>query len=196
MKKIAIIGAGGLGREILGIIECINSINKVWDFIGFYDDNASSKSVNGHSVIGNIDSLNFTKENVHVIIGIGNPSIKEKIKEKITNPKIIFPNLIHPSAVIYSFENVKLGKEGVVIGANCVLTVNISIGNYVYLNTSSVISHDTIIGDYSMIMPTVSISTGAKIGKRVYLGNGVKIDSPIEIEDDTIIKAGSILSSP
>lgn len=193
MKKIAIIGSGGLGREILGIIEAINNQNHTWDFVGFYDDNFSNELINGYAVIGNIDSLNSLNEEIYIAIGIGNPIIKEKIHQRITNPKVSYPILIHPSVIIYSEETVVLGK-GVIIGANCVLTVNISVSDFVYLNTASVISHDTVLGSYTMVMPTVAISAGANIGKRVYIGNGTKIDYPLEIVDDTIIKAGSVLS--
>ncbi|MBE7629131.1 acetyltransferase [Tenacibaculum piscium] len=193
MKKIAIIGSGGLGREILGIIQAINKKNKTWTFIGFYDDNYSDKLIHSYPIIGDIATLNSIEEDIYIVIGIGNPAVKEKIFKKITNPKIVFPTLIHPSVISYSEETISLGK-GVVIAANCVLTVDIEISDFVYLNTACTISHDTIIEDYTMVMPTVSISGGAKIGKKVYLGNGTKIDYHITIADNTVIKAGTIFS--
>ncbi|RBW54269.1 hypothetical protein DS884_17605 [Tenacibaculum sp. E3R01] len=137
--------------------------------------------------------MKLVEEELALVIGIGNSVVKEKIRKKITNKNIYFPALLHPSVIVYSSETVNLG-EGVVIGANSVLTENIEIENFVYLNTNSIISHDTNIGEYSLIMPTVSISAGAKIGKRVYVGNGTKIDFPIIIENDTVIKAGTVLS--
>lgn len=190
MKKIAIIGTGGLGREVLGIIESINRVDEKWDFIGFYDDSLSNELINGYRILGDINSLNFIKENLALVIGIGDPNIKEKIRNQIKNSRISFPNIIHPSVIIYSNETVKV-KEGVVIGANSVLTVNIEIENFVYINTASVISHDTKIGEYTMIMPTVSISTGVTIGKKVYISNGVKIDSPCKIENNSVVDFNS-----
>ncbi|WP_369048790.1 hypothetical protein [Tenacibaculum sp. UWU-22] len=74
------------------------------------------------------------------------------------------------------------------------LTVDIQLDDFVYLNTATIISHNTKIGEYSIIMPTTSISTGAIIGKRVCIGNGTKIDMPMSIKDDTVIKAGTVLS--
>jgi len=193
MKRIAIIGSGGLGREVLGIIQSINKEKKIWEFIGFYDDNLPDKLVNGFPVIDKIEALNSIDEELYIIIGIGNPRIKELLYNKIVNPKIIYPTLIHPSVIMYSEETISLGK-GVVIGANSVLTVNIEIGDHVYVNTTSVLSHDVSIGRFCMLMPTVSISTGAKIGERVYLGNGVIIDKAITLDSNIIVKAGTILS--
>ena len=194
MKKIVIIGSGGLGREVLGIIQSINRKENSWNFIGFYDDNLSTDLINGFPILGKIDELNQINEELYVVIAIGNPKIKELIKNKIINSQIKFPTLIHPSVEIYSEENVVLGK-GVVIAANSVLTVNIEISDFVYINTAAVIAHDTKIGKYSMIMPTVSISAGGEIGEKVYIGNGTKIDYAIQIDDNAVIKAGSILTS-
>lgn len=194
MKNIAVIGSGGLGREVLGIIQSINRKENSWNFIGFYDDNLSNDLINGFPILGKIEELNQINEELYVVIAIGNPKIKELIKNKIINSQIKFPTLIHPSVEIYSEENVVLGK-GVVIAANSVLTVNIEISDFVYINTAAVIAHDTKIGKYSMIMPTVSISAGGEIGEKVYIGNGTKIDYAIQIDDNAVIKAGSILTS-
>ena len=193
VKKIAIVGSGGLGREILGIIQSINKLNKKWNFIGFFDDDKSKKTVHNYPIIGDIAELNSIEEELHIIIGIGNPKVKEILFKKITKSNVVFPILIHPSVIMYSEDNIFLGK-GIVIGANCVLTVNISLADFVYLNTACTISHDTRISEFSTIMPTVSISGGAELGRRVYIGNGTKIDFPITIKDDTVVKAGTIFS--
>lgn len=193
MRKIAIVGAGGLGREVLGIIESINKNQTIWEFIGFYDDNLSNEMINGYQILGRVDDLSKVKHELNIVIGIGNPKIKEIIRNKIKNPKIKFPTLIHPSVTIYSNSTVNLGR-GVVIAGNSVLTVNIDISDFVYINALSVIAHDTKIGKYSMIMPTVSISAGGKVGDKVYIGNGAKIDYFVDIEDNKIIEAGAVLS--
>ena len=193
MKNIAVIGSGGLGREVLGIIQSINRKENSWNFIGFYDDNLSNDFINGFPILGQIDELNQINEELNVVIAIGNPKIKKLIKNKIVNSQIKFPTLIHPSVEIYSEENVVLGK-GVVIAANSVLTVNIEISDFVYINTAVVIAHDTKIGKYSMIMPTVSISAGGEIGEKVYIGNGTKIDYYVHIKNNEIIPAGSVLT--
>ena len=193
MKNIAVIGSGGLGREVLGIIQSINRKENSWNFIGFYDDNLSNDFINGFPILGQIDELNQINEELNVVIAIGNPKIKKLIKNKIVNSQIKFPTLIHPSVEIYSEENVVLGK-GVVIAANSVLTVNIEISDFVYINTAAVIAHDTKIGKYSMIMPTVSISAGGEIGEKVYIGNGTKIDYYVHIKNNEIIPAGSVLT--
>jgi len=43
IKKIAIVGAGGFGREVKWLIDSINLQKKQWDFIGYYDDDLSER---------------------------------------------------------------------------------------------------------------------------------------------------------
>ena len=61
MKNIVIIGAGGVGREVSLIIQQINELEPTWNLLGFIDDNTDNwgKVINGYSVIGGIDSLEF-----------------------------------------------------------------------------------------------------------------------------------------
>lgn len=194
MKKIAIIGAGGLGREVLGILKSINNITPTWNIIGFYDDGSKESEVNSLPILGDLNSLNELKEDLAVVIAVGNPLIKKSILSSILKPTLEFPNIFHPSVIIYDPINVNLGK-GIVIGANTVLTTNIEIDDFVYINTAVVLAHDVVIKEYAMLMPTVVISAGATIGALVYLGNGVKIDKPLYIPDKTIVPMGTIISN-
>ncbi len=52
MKKIAIVGAGGFGREVKMLIDQINHVKNEYDIIGFYDDKEYKKKINGLSYLG------------------------------------------------------------------------------------------------------------------------------------------------
>jgi sugar O-acyltransferase (sialic acid O-acetyltransferase NeuD family) len=193
MEDIAIVGTGGLGRELCSIIENINEHERKWNILGFYDDNEIILNVNGYPLLGKISDLNDYPKPINIIVAIGKPSIKKDIILKITNVNINYPVIIHPSAQVLSKNTVHIGK-GVVLSANVVLTTNIVIEPYVYINTSTVISHDTFVGAYSIVMPCVSISAKTSIGVCSYIGNGVIIDQPKQLAENSIILAGSILS--
>lgn len=194
IKDIAIIGAGGLGREVLGLIKSINSVKQTWNVIGFFDDGSKEISVNGISVIGGFKELNEYHTELSVVLAIGNPLTKRKIFKKISNPNVCFPNIIHPSVIVYEPEYVNFGR-GVVVGANSVITTNVRINDFVYINIGVIISHDALVKEFTMIMSSVCISAGAIIGEAVYLGNGVRIDKPIIIADEKVIPMGVTLSA-
>jgi hypothetical protein len=60
MKNIAIIGAGGFGREVKTILDAINVLNPVYNFLGFYDDGfEKGDNSNGYPILGGIECVNF-----------------------------------------------------------------------------------------------------------------------------------------
>jgi sugar O-acyltransferase (sialic acid O-acetyltransferase NeuD family) len=193
MKKIAIFGAGGFGREVKWLIDEINGMDPIWDFIGYFDDDFShAKNIPlGHS-LGGTAVLNEWKEDIAIIFAIGNPAIKRKIIKKINNPAISYPKLIHPN-VRMGKTNVMLG-EGAIICAGTIITIDINIGKHVILNLGCTVGHDTIIGDFSSFMPSVNISGEVIIGEAVYIGTGVKIVNQLEIGAETVVGAGAVVT--
>lgn len=194
MKKIAIIGAGGFGREVKMLIDQINHNEKKYEFIGFYDDNLEKESlVNGYKVLGTINELFQIDYNLEVVISIADPTIKKKIYETIKNNHFIsFPTLIHPNVLIGTDE-VTFGY-GCIICASNIITVNISLGNFVILNLGCTVGHDTKIGDYCSFMPSVNISGEVIIENSVYVGTGAKIINLLTIGNSTIVGAGAVVS--
>ena len=193
MKNIAIIGAGGFGREVKTLIDDINNVRPFYNFIGYYDDGREKGTdINGFPVLGNIDALNNLNQELEIVLGIGDPTTKERIILKTSNPKVTFPILIHPSVII-SRDFVTI-KEGTIICAGCILTCNINIGAFVTLNLMCTVGHDTIIDVFASFMPSVNISGEVIIHKKVYVGTGAKIINQLEIGEESIIGAGAVVS--
>lgn len=191
IQNIAIYGTGGFGREVQMLIDQINGKNKKWNFIGFYDDYLEKGTlVNESPVLGTISDLNNLKSELNLVVAIGNPIIKKKVVNEIINPLIQFPLLIHPSVLIGSRKYVSIG-EGSVICAGVIITVNIKIGQHVQLNLYSTIGHDTIIGDFSSLMPKVSTGGEVKVGNSVLIGIGAQVINGIDIGDRSTIGAGA-----
>ncbi|SHE74745.1 acetyltransferase [Chryseobacterium sp. OV279] len=191
MKKIAIIGAGGFGREVKMLIDHINQKERQFELVGFYDDKHYDHPINGIPYLGKIEKINEADQTLCIAVAIGDPKTKKKIIESISNPNIEFPNLIHPSVIIGQ-DNVKLGK-GNIICAGVIITVDIEIEDFVILNLSCTVGHDTKIKNYSSFMPTVNISGEVVINEAVYVGTGAKIINLLEIGENTIVGAGAVV---
>lgn len=193
MKKIAIYGAGGFGREIACLIRIINEQSPEWELIGFFDDGIVKGSKNEYGVIlGGIDEVNNYPEELAIAIAIASPKIVEKIVRNITSSKISFPNIISPDVTFLDKDNVSLGK-GNIICSSCLLSCNVSIGDFNILNGFIPIGHDTSIGNYNSIMPAVKISGEVKIGDRNFFGVNSVVLQKIVIGNDTVIGANSLI---
>jgi sugar O-acyltransferase (sialic acid O-acetyltransferase NeuD family) len=188
-NKIIIVGASGQGKNISLLIEQISG----WNILGFVDDDISKKGtyIRGYKVLGNLDETLEKYDTMNIAFAIGNSKVVEKFVKKLKsmNKQIIFPNLIHPSAVV---GDIKIG-EGNIINAGCVLTTELIIGNYNYFNRCCSVSHDVTIDDYCFIHSGVHLSGGSKVGKGVWFGVNSTIIQGLTIGDNVLIGAGAVV---
>jgi len=192
--KLAIYGAGGLGREIAVLIRDINASRKQYDVIGFFDDGKKQNTViDGLKVLGGINDINATKILLNLVIAIANPAIKKKLIGKIKNQKIKFPILIHPGCWPGDEKRNALGS-GSILGAGVILTTQIEIGDFVLVNLGTTIGHDVKIGSFSSIMPGASISGRVKLGEQSLVGTGARILQNIAIGAKSIVGAGAVVT--
>lgn len=192
-KDIIIIGAGGLGREVLCVLEELNDKKSIWNIKGFVDDNPElcNVVVNEYPVLGGTDWLCNYPDDLMVVCCIANPSVRSKLINKIKrNIHLEFPNII-AEGVRYS-NRVILG-EGNIICAGTTLTVDIVIGNFNIINPSCTIGHDVFMNDYITVYPGVNVSGNVQMGKYVEVGTGSQIIQGICICDETILGAGSVV---
>lgn len=196
VKRIAIYGAGGLGREVAGGIKRINnsSNGEKWELVGFYDDRLEPGTQVSHygEVLGGMAELNKLKEPLALAIAVGSPSTRKLIFERITNPNISFPNLIAPSFKILDPETFKIGR-GNIIQDNCSATCDVTIGDFNVLNGSDILGHDDKIGNFNVIMPGVHLSGDVKIGECNLLGVNSVVLQQIKIGNNVTLGAGSVL---
>jgi sugar O-acyltransferase (sialic acid O-acetyltransferase NeuD family) len=192
MKDIAIVGAGGFGREVKMLIDQINAVKPQYNFIGYFDDGiAKDNLVNGFPVLGMVEAVNNYIEPLAVVIAIGSPATKRKLLDKIKSNLISYETLIHPNVVIGN-DGVSIG-EGCIICAGNIFTVNISIGAHVVFNLACTVGHDTVIKNYCSFMPMVNISGEVLIGEQVFMGTGAKIINKIKIGEKTTVGAGAVV---
>ncbi len=193
LQDIAIYGVGGFGREVLALIKDINGNNPIYNIIGYFDDgHPIGEIVNGFPVIGGSSELNIWDKNIAIAVAIGNPETKKKIIEKVSNSKVVYPTLIHPSVMIGNVDYVKIG-EGCIICAGNIITTDIVIEDFVTLNLGCTVGHDTMIHKYSSFMPSVNISGEVAIGEGVYCGTGSKIINQLEVGEYATIGAGAVV---
>jgi sugar O-acyltransferase (sialic acid O-acetyltransferase NeuD family) len=168
--KRALFGYGGHAREVAA------HINE--EILFFVDDSYWNE--------GDINVLPFSKfdpKEFEIMVSVANSNHRKTIVDKLPKSTKFF-SFIHPSSIILS--EVSLGF-GSFIGANCILTTNIRIGNHAILNRNVNIGHDCVIGDYFSGMPGSVISGNVNTGNCLYMGNNSSLKEKIKICDDVVI---------
>ncbi|MDD4515960.1 NeuD/PglB/VioB family sugar acetyltransferase [Massilibacteroides sp.] len=193
MKKIAVYGAGGFGREIACLIHIINQKSPQWDFIGFFDDGKEIGTSNEYGqILGGIKELNKITYPLDLAIAIGKPTIVAHIVENIKNENINFPNIISPDVIFLDGQNCKMGK-GNIICSGCLFSCNLLIGDFNIFNGFIPVGHDSVIGNYNAFMPNVKISGEVTIGDRNFFGVSSIVLQQIRIGNTTTIGANSLV---
>lgn len=195
MKDIAIFGAGGFGREVLALVQDINAIDPQWNILGFFDDHCDKgQIINDYPILGTYRDLNQWESDIDIAIGIGNPVPRKEVFEKIHNPHVHFPTLLHPSVWIGNKKFVDIGRGSIICTGN-LITTNVRIGDFVVLNLGCTVGHDSVINDFAAIMPYVNISGEVTVGKGVLVGSGATIINQLQIGNDTIVGAGAVVTA-
>lgn len=194
MQDIAIFGAGGFGREVYLLIKRINKSQKLWNFIGFFDDDPNPdwrSSKIEFNYLGGIQALNDYKAPLCLAIAIGDPSNISKVINKIGNTKIQFPNLISPDCIFYD-EYINLGI-GNIITSGCIFTDNITIGNFNIFNSKISVGHDVTIGNLNVFNPNVAISGDVEIENGNFFGLNSSIVQGKSIGSNNKIGASTLM---
>ena len=191
-RPLIIYGAGGLGREVKSMLQ---HTEQPFELIGFLDDGVTPGTmVDSIPVLGGVNWLEVNTNKIDVIVAIGNPKIKSKIVRSIHPMDYVnFPRLIHKLGHTQDMERVTIGA-GSVIGAGVVLTTNITIGEHVLLNLNVTVGHDTVIGDFTSVMPGVNIAGNVRLGSEVMIGSGANIINNIKVGNFATIGAGSVVN--
>ena len=193
MKKIIIIGSGGVGREVAWIIEDINNLKPTYEILGFIDDCEEKwgEVFDGNKVLGNFEHLveNLASEDISIVIAVSNCITKSKIVKKLGG-LFKFETIIHPSA-IYK-RDIEIGV-GTIIYPSVIISVNVSVGKHVLICSKTGVGHDTSIGDYSSIFWNVNLSGNVSVGEKVLIGTSASIIQGLEIGENAIIGSGSVV---
>lgn len=184
-KRIAIIGAGGFGREVYSFLD------KEFECIGFIDfqkeGSALPKPILGHEE--NIEELIEKHNFSDCALTIGDMSNRAAIYERINEFSIEFPQIIHSSVVSTSTD---IGN-GTVIYPGVVIMNDCNIGSFSLINSGVTIGHDVVIGDFCNINPGVNLAGRILIGERTLIGIGATVKENITIGNNCVIGAGSVV---
>lgn len=187
--KIAVFGAGGLGREAACLIREIDASGAAsWDFIGFYDDNPALKQTPQGKVLGNLQDLNALKEPLSLVIALGNPAALKSVRERLTNPLLSFPNLISPQARFHEPSSFSVGC-GNIIQAGVDVSCNVSVGDFNMINFNVTLGHDVCLGCGNVCL------TGARLSGCVCLGDGNLIGTNSVIYQGVKIASGTTVGA-
>ena len=184
--KYAILGAGGMAREI-GAMLLEHGVPN--DDIEFFVDSSFKDDYPDSKEISNLESAPSDK--LRIILGVGSGILRATWFSNMPRFVEHFHTLISSSAIVG--QRVTIGPGGVICHG-CILTCDISIGKCSQLNVQTSLSHDVTLGDFFTCGPKVTIAGNVNVGHRVTLGAASTVLPAVTICDDVVIGAGAVVT--
>jgi len=183
-RRIVILGAGDLGREIL----CAAHENSAdffdgeTEIIAFADEDTEKigNQLEGIPIVAFSQLAEVTDAETVFMSGVGVPQDRKRLVEILLDlkPEATFARVIHRSAVI--MPNVDIAP-GVFLAPHSTVATGSRLARHVVINQNTSVGHDCRIGAYSVISPGCVISGRTEIGEETFFGSsavtypGVKV---------------------
>lgn len=197
MKRFAIFGASGFGREVLPLArrQLEQSEMLPWD-LTFVDDHPQATHVNGHTVLTYDQWLTEPADSRHICLAIGNSEVRERLLNRSQADGVSIFDVKADNVVI--MDDVDIGL-GVVLSPFVTLTSNVSIGHQFHANIYSYVAHDCVIGNFVTFAPGVHCNGNVVIEDHAYIGTGAilrqgKPGEPLVIGRGAVVGMGAVVT--
>ncbi|GAA1131350.1 acetyltransferase [Citricoccus alkalitolerans] len=193
-RQLAIVGAGGFGREVADVVEAINKDSEggVWNLIGVFDDAPSEANLRrlsdrGISYIGAIPEV-WSGPEIHFVVGIGSPTIRMKVANLLEGLEWKPATLVHPVAQCGSRVRI---EPGTVVCAGVQISTNVSLGRHVHVNPNATIGHDSELQDFVSVNPAATVSGEVLIAAESLIGASATILQGLRIGQRSLVGASA-----
>lgn len=190
MKNLIIIGARGFGREAYNAFMGIHKNDSEWTVKGFLD---SQKDIldnySGYPPIISSPEEYIVQENDYFFCAMGDVRWRKHYVDMMLSKDARFISIISKEC--------KLSKN-TVVGNGCfiddaTISCDVSIGNFTFIFSSSVIGHDVKIGNFSHIGSLSFLGGFSRIQNYVTIHPGAQILPHINVENGATVGAGSVV---
>lgn len=185
MKKILVIGTGGLAREFT------EWFRDNVEIVGYWSTDHEEHLRFG--LPGTLYTEDMTPDVVGTdlaVIAIGTPQVKKRMFDQFSGAGFSFPTVIHSSSEVSSLSAL---ADGVVVSPQCVISPNVSIGKLAYINFCCGVGHDTVVGDFVQMNPGSQLGGFCEIGQQVLLGSGSTVLKGVSVGDRATVSSGAVV---
>jgi sugar O-acyltransferase (sialic acid O-acetyltransferase NeuD family) len=188
--RVAIFGAGGLGREVLALLRALAEAGGATSCPSFLVDAESPAPAAVHGVLVRRDAESFLRADPDcaVVLALGDPRARARVAARLAGAR--FATLVHPGAWIGSF--VEIGAGSLLLGP-CSASADIRIGRHVLVNPGCTIAHDGVLEDFATLGPGVALAGGVHLEEGAELGIGARVAPRLRIGAGALVGAGAVV---
>lgn len=185
--ELIIVGAGGHGLSVGDL-----ALSAGFSLRAFVDAKKAGQKLLGAPVVQELSLIRERISSCAFAIAIGDNATRQEVYKSITNdvPKAQFPVLIHPTASVSKFCDV---RQGTVVLAQSSIGPGSSVGEFCILNTGTSLDHNCELGDFASLAPGSKTGGNVKIGRRSAMCIGSFLKNAVSVGDDCVLGGNSFL---
>lgn len=182
---LVIIGAGGHGSDVADLARRCGI-----ERIAVRDDAAVALDRLERRGVRLLPAADGLPRAATFTLGIGAPWSRRGAAQRLPQ-EAAHVALIDPSAVVSSSAEVASGVQVFWLAGVSPL---VRLGRHVLVSYGATVGHDTVVGEYSSILPGARVSGGVAIGKAVLIGSGAVVLQGLTIGDEAVVGAGAVVT--
>lgn len=194
MHDVLIVSAGGFGRSMLNTIKTDPANNVEWRVIGFLDSRAELAEVAPLPILGDPLSYRYDPQMAprqEFLCALGEPAQRRRFAAPLLAQGARFMNLRHG---LRDASGITMG-QGCMFESEVRMGVDTRMGDFVIIQSTTVIGYEVKIGSYTTIGSFVFIGGRAEIGSDVIIHPHASILPGKKIGDGAVIGAGAVVMS-
>lgn len=193
-EPVYVFGAGGLASEFTLMLEDLLDDGGAvrFEVVAYVETEPHGTSFMGKPIISEqrLREVAIGEVSIGLFMPIGSAEARARIVGSLAGVPITYPTFVHPSVKVNA--TVELGA-GVIICQNVLLTANVRVGSYSYVNFDSSLAHDVEIGEFTFVGPKCCINGNVTIGQRCMLGAASAFHPGVTVGDESVVGMGAIV---
>jgi sugar O-acyltransferase (sialic acid O-acetyltransferase NeuD family) len=181
---VVILGAGGLGREVLSTCYDLGVEDRI---LGFLDPDPELRSavLDGKPVLGGDEWLaHCDRSRIRLLAAPGDNGRRREVTGQLEAAGWEPATLLSPTSVVSRFAHV---GPGAVICAGTIVNTNVTLGSHCLLNPNCTVGHDARLHDFVQLAPGVHISGWVELGRGAYLGTGAAVSERLSVGEWSVV---------
>jgi sugar O-acyltransferase (sialic acid O-acetyltransferase NeuD family) len=177
-----IVGAGGLGREVLDA--ALRAGRKV---AGFIDEAAGLPSRSGLPVITPGD----VPASAAYVLAVGDGGARRRLASILAERGCVATSISHPAAQTAVDVHI---DHGCVLLSGCFLSAAVTVGAHSQVQYNATVGHDSLLGRYVTVLPGANVPGAVQIGDGVTIGAGAIVLQGLRVGENAFVGAGAVVT--
>ncbi len=188
-KQLILLGGGGHCKSVIDVAESAG-----YTILGILDKpELVGTRILDYEIIGVDDDIPHYVDKAAFVITVGqikSPAIRQKLDGLVKKAEGKLATIVASDAYVSKYATI---EEGTVVMHKAFVNAGAKIGRNCIINTMANIEHDCEIGDFCHISTGVMVNGDTKVGKNSFAGSGSVLYNGIDVKEDSIIPAGTIV---